>query len=151
MSLEKKIEENLNLSLKNKDKGTFPTLRLIISAIKDLKIAKKHREGNLKDPDVIVILKKMVKQRNDSCEAYKKAGREDLLKNEKREIEVINQFLPKQLGEEETKKICSEAIKKVDAKSMRDMGKVMGILKSNHGNVLDFSEVSKILKDILTK
>ena len=151
MSLEKKIEENLNLSLKNKDKGTFPTLRLIISAIKDLKIAKKHREGNLKDPDVIAILKKMVKQRNDSCEAYKKAGREDLLKNEKREIEVINQFLPKQLGEEETKKICSEAIKKVNANSMKDMGKVMGILKSNHGNVLDFSEVSKILKDILNK
>ena len=151
MSLEKKIEENLNLSLKNKDKGTFPTLRLIISAIKDLKIAKKHREGNLKDPDVIAILKKMVKQRNDSCEAYKKAGREDLLKNEKREIDVINQFLPKQLGEEETKKICSEAIKKVNANSMKDMGKVMGILKSNHGNVLDFSEVSKILKDILNK
>ena len=151
MSLEKKIEENLNLSLKNKDKGTFPTLRLIISAIKDLKIAKKHREGNLKDPDVIAILKKMVKQRNDSCEAYKKAGREDLLKNEKREIDVINQFLPKQLGEEETKKICSEAIKKVNANSIKDMGKVMGILKSNHGNVLDFSEVSKILKDILNK
>ncbi len=151
MSLEKKIEENLNLSLKNKDKGTFPTLRLIISAIKDLKIAKKHREGNLKDPDVIAILKKMVKQRNDSCEAYKKAGREDLLKNEKREIEVINQFLPKQLGEEETKKVCSEAIKKVNANSMKDMGKVMGILKSNHGNVLDFSKVSKILKDILNK
>ena len=151
MSLEKKIEENLSLSLKNKDKGTFPTLRLIISAIKDLKIAKKHREGNLKDPDVIAILKKMVKQRNDSCEAYKKAGREDLLKNEKREIEVINQFLPKQLGKEETKKICSEAIKNVNANSMKDMGKVMGILKSNHGNVLDFSEVSKILKDILNK
>ena len=149
MSLEKKIEENLNLSLKNKDKGTFPTLRLIISAIKDLKIAKKHREGNLKDPDVIAILKKMVKQRNDSCEAYKKAGREDLLKNEKREIEVINQFLPKQLGEEETKKICLDIISKLGASSVKDMGKVMGELKKIHADEIDFAKAGPLIKELL--
>ena len=149
MSLEKKIEEKLSGSLKNKDKTVFPTLRLIISAIKDFKIASKLREQSLKDQDVITILKKMIKQRNDSCEAYSKAGREDLLKKEKDEINIINEFLPKQLSEEETNKICDEMIKKIGASSMKDMGKVIGILKKEHGNVLDFSIVSKIIKDKL--
>ena len=149
MSLQKKIEDKLSQSLKNKEKNTFPTLRLIISAIKDVKIAKKIKEGSLGDADVVSILKKMVKQRNDSCEAYKKAGRDDLLKSEKSEIEIINQFLPKQLSEEETKKICEEAIKKVGASSIKDMGKVMGELKSKHGNVLDFFKVSSIIKEVL--
>ena len=89
MSLEKKIEEKLNETLKNKDKNTFPTLRLIISAIKDTKIAKKVRDSHLSDQDVTSILKKMVKQRNDSCEAYKKAGRTELLKTEQNEINII--------------------------------------------------------------
>ncbi len=149
MSLEKKIENKLNESLKNKDKDTFPTLRLIISAIKDAKIAKKIKDSNLKDPDIITILKKMIKQRNDSCEAYEKAKRTDLLKSEKKEIEVINEFLPKQLSEDDTKKICEEVIKKVGASSMKDMGKVMGELKSKYGDVLDFSKVSSIIKESL--
>ncbi len=151
MSLQKKIEDKLSQSLKNKDKNTFPTLRLIVSAIRDVKIAKKLKETNLGDSDVISLLKKMVKQRNDSCEAYKKAGREDLLKAEQAEIGVINQFLPKQLSEQETSKICEEAIKKTSATSMKDMGKVMGVLKSEHGEVLDFSMVSKIIKQLLNK
>tara|TARA_B100001250_G_scaffold15877_1_gene13773 strand:- start:3269 stop:3721 length:453 start_codon:yes stop_codon:yes gene_type:complete len=149
MPLEKKIEDKLNQSLKNKDKDTFPTLRLMVSAIKDAKIAKKMKDTNLKDSDVITILKKMIKQRNDSCEAYDKAGRTDLLKSEKKEIEVISEFLPKQLSEDDTKKICEEVIKKVNASSMKDMGKVMGELKSNYGDVLDFSKVSQIIKDKL--
>jgi len=149
MSLEKKIENKLNESLKNKDKDTFPTLRLIISAIKDAKIAKKIKDSNLKDPDIITILKKMIKQRNDSCEAYEKAKRTDLLKSEKKEIEVINEFLPKQLSEDDTKKICEEVIKKVGASSMKDMGKVMGEIKSKYGDVLDFSKVSSIIKELL--
>ena len=85
------------------------------------------------------------------AEAYKKAGREDLLKVEQAEIDIINQFLPKQLSEEETSKICEEAIKKTSANSMKDMGKVMGVLKSEHGEVLDFSMVSKIIKQLLNK
>ncbi len=91
----------------------------------------------------------MVKQRNDSCEAYKKAGRKDLLEVENKEIEVIKAFLPKQLSEEETKKICEDAIKKLGASSIKDMGKVMGELKSNFGDVLDFSKVSSVIKGIL--
>ena len=149
MPLEKKIEDKLNQSLKNKDKDTFPTLRLMVSAIKDTKIAKKMKDTDLKDSDVITILKKMIKQRNDSCEAYDKAGRADLLKSEKKEIEVINEFLPKQLSENDTKKICEEVIKKVNASSIKDMGKVMGELKSKYGDVLDFSKVSQIIKDKL--
>tara|TARA_B000000437_G_C11543871_1_gene264352 strand:+ start:112 stop:567 length:456 start_codon:yes stop_codon:yes gene_type:complete len=151
MSLEKKIEETLNNSLKNKDKNTFPTLRLIVASIKDLKIANKIKGSELKDPEVISLLKKMVKQRNDSCEAYKKAGRDDLLKNEQKEIVVISQFLPKQLNEDQTRKICEEAVKKLNASSMKDMGKIMGTLKSKHSNELDFSIVNKILKGILNK
>tara|TARA_B100001778_G_C18215172_1_gene461866 strand:+ start:60 stop:512 length:453 start_codon:yes stop_codon:yes gene_type:complete len=149
MSLEKKIEEKLKESLKNKDKTVFPTLRLIISAIKDFKIASKIREGSLKDQEIITILKKMNKQRNDSCLAYKNAGREDLLKKEQEEILIINNFLPKQMNEEETKIICKKVIEKLEAKSIKDMGKVMGVLKKDYGDILDFSKVSNLIKEFL--
>ena len=149
MSLEKKIEEKLNESLKNKDKTVFPTLRLIISAIKDFKIASKVREGSLKDQEIISILKKMNKQRNDSCIAYKKAGREDLLQKEQDEISIINNFLPKQMSEEETKNICKKVIDNLGANSIKDMGKVMAALKKDYGDVLDFSNVSKVIKEFL--
>jgi uncharacterized protein YqeY len=91
----------------------------------------------------------MIKQRNESCEVYKKAGRTELLNSENKEIEVINTFLPKQLSEDETKKICEEAVKSVGAVSMKDMGKVMGSLKSKHSDTLDFSKVSPIIKELL--
>ena len=151
MSLEKKIEEKLNLSLKNKDKNVFPTLRLIISAIKDEKISSKVRDGSLKDSVVTNILKKMIKQRNDSCEAYQKAGRTDLLEKEKKEIEIINEFLPKQMTDEEMKKICEATVKNLGATSLKDMGKVIGALKKDYSDVLDFSKVSVTIKEILTK
>ena len=151
MNLENKIDLKLSEALKNKDKNVYPTLRLVISAIKDVKIQKKVKEGPLKDEEVIGVLKKMIKQRNDSCDAYKKAGRDDLFNNEKNEIKVISEFLPNQLNEEETLKICEEIIKNTQASSMKDMGKVMSVLKTKHGNVLDFSNVSKILKTLLNK
>ena len=149
MNLENKIDLKLSEALKNKDKNVYPTLRLVLSAIKDVKIQKKVKEGSLKDEEVIGVLKKMIKQRNDSCEAYKKAGRDDLLNNEKNEIKIISEFLPNQLNEEETLKLCEEIIKNTQASSMKDMGKVMGVLKAKHGNVLDFSNVSKILKKLI--
>ena len=150
MSLKKQIEDKLNEALKAKDKNTYPTLRLIVSAIKDAEIAGRSKgQKEVKDSDIAGILKKMIKQRNESCEVYKKAGREELLENETREINVINIFLPKQLTEEETKKICEEAIKSVGASSMKDMGKVMGALKSKHADTLDFSKVSGIIKGLL--
>ena len=150
MSLKKQIEDNLNEALKAKDKKTYPTLRLIVSAIKDVEIAGRSKgQKDIKDSDIIALLKKMIKQRNESCDVYKKAGRTELLENETKEINVINIFLPKQLSEEETKKICEEVIKSVGASSMKDMGKVMGALKSKHADTLDFSKVSGIIKGLL--
>ena len=150
MSLQTKIEAKLNEALKSKDKKTYSTLRLVIAGIKDTIIAKKIKDKNmLPDNDLVRLLKKMVKQRNDSCEAYKKAGRNELLDNELSEIKIINNFLPKQLNNEETKKICLETIKAVGASSVKDMGKVMGVLKKKYSDVLDFSKVSQIIKENL--
>ena len=150
MSLQTQIEEKLNQSLKNKDKGLYPTLRLIVSGIKDLLIANRTKKiKEVSDQDVMGILKKMVKQRNESCEVYKKAGRIELLEIETKEIEIISSFLPKQLSEEDTKKLCEEAIKKTGASSIKDMGKVMSDLKKTHSDVLDFSKVGSIIKAVL--
>ena len=151
MSLKKLIDDKLNQALKAKDKNTYPTLRLIVSAIKDAEIAGRSKGlREIKDGDIVSLLKKMIKQRNESCEVYQKAGRKELLDNEKKEINVISAFLPKQLSDEETKKICSETIKFVGASTMKDMGKIMGALKSKHADSLDFSKVSKILKELLS-
>ena len=150
MSLKKLIDDKLNQALKAKDKNTYPTLRLIVSAIKDAEIAGRSKGlKEIKDGDIVSLLKKMIKQRNESCEVYEKAGRKELLDNEKKEINVISAFLPKQLSDEETKKICSETIKSVGASTMKDMGKIMGVLKSKHADSLDFSKVSSILKGLL--
>jgi uncharacterized protein YqeY len=150
MSLQTKIETKLNEALKSKDKKTYSTLRLVIAAIKDTMIAKKVKDAKtLPDSELINILKKMIKQRNDSCEAYKKAGRDDLLKKEQEEISIINNFLPTQMSDEESKKICKKVIEKVGASSLKDMGKVMGALKKDYGDVLDFSKVSNFIKEIL--
>ena len=150
MPLKNQIEDNLNKAIKEKNKNIYPTLRLIVSAIKDAEIANRTKEKKeISDSDITAILKKMIKQRNESCEVYKKAGRTELLDNETNEIEVINTFLPKQLSNEETKKICEATVKSVGATSMKDMGKVMGALKSKYSDTLDFSKVSPIIKELL--
>ena len=150
MSLQTKIEAKLSEALKAQDRKTYSTLRLVIAAIKDTIIAKKIKDKKvLPDNELIGLLKKMVKQRNDSCEAYKKVGRKELLENEISEIKVINEFLPKQLSDDETKAICIETIKTVGASSIKDMGKVMGALKKQYSDVLDFSKVSTIIKENL--
>ena len=150
MSLKQQINSKLVEALKAKDKNTYPTLRLIVSAIKDAEIAGRSKEQKeITDSDITVILKKMIKQRNESCEVYKKAGRKELLESEIKEIKVIHALLPKQLNEEETKKICQEILKSVGATSMKDMGKVMGALKAKHADTIDFSKVSLIIKELL--
>ena len=150
MSLKKLIDEKLNEALKAKDKNIYPTLRLVISAIKDVEIAGRSKgQKEIKDSDIISLLKKMIKQRNESCEVYEKAGRKELLESEKKEIAIISTFLPKQLSEEETRKVCEDTIKSIGASSMKDMGKIMGVLKSKHADSLDFSKVSAILKGLL--
>ena len=153
MSLKEKIETNYNNSLKSKDKAQISTYRLILSSIKDLDIA--NRSGPNKketdDGDIKKLLKKMIKQRDESIEIYKKNNRQDLLEIEQKEHEIISAFLPKQLGEEETKNICNEIIKKLNASSIKDMGKVMGALKKDYSDTLDFSKAGFYLKEVLNK
>ena len=150
MSLKQQIEDKLNSALKAKDKNTYPTLRLIISAIKDAEIAGRTKDKKeITDSDITAILKKMIKQRNESCEVYKKAGRNELLENETKEMDVIRAFLPQKLSDEEVKRVCEETVKSIGASSMKDMGKVMGALKSKHADTIDFSKVSPILKELL--
>ena len=152
MSLKKQIDEKLNQALKAKDKSTYPTLRLVVSAIKDAEIAARTKDQKeMADSDITAILKKMIKQRNESCEVYKKAGRNELLENETKEIKVISNFLPKQLSEEETKKICTDIITKIGAQNIKDMGKVMGELKKNYPDSIDFSKAGSMLKELLNK
>ena len=151
MSIKEKINDEYKIALKSKDKNKISTYRLILSGIKDLDIS--NRSGPNKketdDEDIKKLLKKMIKQRNESIEIYKKNKREDLFKIEQGEIDLLSTYLPKQLSEEETKKICEEIIKAVGASSMKDMGKIMGVLKSKHSDSLDFSKVSVILRGLL--
>ena len=152
MSLKKQIEQKLNEALKAKDKNIYPTLRLVVSAIKDAEIASRTKDQKeMSDSDLTAILKKMIKQRNESCEVYKKAGRNELLENETKEIEVIGAFLPKQLSLEETKKICADLIFKIGASSVKDMGKVMGELKKLHSDEIDFAKAGSLIKELLNK
>ena len=152
MSLQNQIEQKLNEALKNKDKNAYPTLRLIVSSMKDLVIANRTKGGKpLTDQEIIATLKKMIKQRNESCEAYKKAGRNELLEVEEGEIKIIDTFLPKLLSQEETQKICKEIIESVGASSIKDMGKIMGALKKNYSDTIDFSKVNTIVKGLLSQ
>ena len=153
MSLKNKIENDYQSSLKSKDKVKISTYRLILSSIKDLDIA--NRSGPKKketdDNDIKQLLKKMIKQRAESIEIYKKNNRKDLLDVEQNEVDVLSNYLPKQLSEEETKSLCQEVVGKLNAQSIKDMGKVMGELKKNYSDSLDFSKAGSILKEILNK
>jgi len=153
MSLRDKLETDYKNALKSKDKNKISTYRLILSGIKDLDIS--NRSGPDKketdDNDIKKLLKKMIKQRSESIEVYKKSNRNDLLEIEQGEVNVLSEYLPKQLGEEETRKLCSEIIEKTGASSIKDMGKVMGELKKNHSDDIDFSKAGSILKELLNK
>jgi hypothetical protein len=151
MSLRKEIETKLQGALKERNKLQISTLRLILAAIKDRDIATRtnnNREG-IKDEDIKLLLKKMIKQRNESIEIYKKNNRTDLSEIEKEEVEIISTFLPKQMNEEETIKICKETIQSISAQGPKDIGKVMGAIKKKYSDVLDFSKVGALVKEIL--
>ena len=151
MAIKETIETEYKIALKAKDKIKISTYRLILSSIKDLDII--NRAGPNKkdtdDEDIKKLLKKMVKQRGESIDIYKKNNRTDLLEVEQNELEILTVFLPKQLGEEETKKICIEVIAKLGASSVRDMGKVMGELKKYHADEIDFAKAGPIIKELL--
>ena len=153
MSLREKIESDYKNALKSKEKNKISTYRLVLSGIKDLDIS--NRSGPNKketdDNDIKKLLKKMLKQRTESIEVYKKGNRKDLLEIEESEVAILSDYLPKQLDDQETKKICEDVIQKLGATSIKDMGKIMGELKKNYDDTLDFSKTGTILKEILNK
>ena len=152
MSLREKINEQYYAALKDKNKTLVSTLRLIFAAIKERDIANRSgsNKEDIKDPEIIKVLRKMKKQRQDSVDLYQKGGRQDLLEAEKEEIRIIETFLPKQLSEEETKKICQEVVKSLGASNIKDMGKIMGSLKQKYSDSIDFSKVNAIVKSLLS-
>ena len=154
MNLLDKVNAQLKESALKQDKDKVLTLRLIVSALKDKEIEKRGtgvKDTSIKDEDVIVVLNKMLKQRRESLEIYKKALRNDLAEKEDKEINIIQEFLPKQLDDNETKKACENAIKDSGATSIKDMGKAMGILKSKYSGSIDFSKAGALLKELLSK
>ena len=153
MSLKDKIDTDYKNALKSKDKIQISTYRLILSGIKDLDIS--NRSGPNKkdtdDGDIKKLLKKMIKQRSESIDIYKKNNRKDLLEVEEKESEILSGYLPKQFSEEETKKICTQLVSKIGASSIKDMGKVMGELKKQYADSLDFAIAGSLLKELLNK
>ena len=147
------ISNELTNSLKSGEKERIRTLRLILAAIKDKEIASRSsgQDATITDENIIQILKKMVKQRNDSIEMFDKAGRDELSSKEKNEISIINEFLPEQLSAEETLKLCENAIQISNAKTIKEIGKVIKYLRENSTSSLDMALVSKILREKLQK
>jgi len=151
MTLREKINQEFNTALKSKNKTSVSTLRLVLSAIKDRDIANrsaKQKEG-ISEEEILKTLRKMKKQRLDSIEMYKKGNRADLVNVEDEEMKIIDSFLPAQLNDEETKKICKEVIDSLKVSSIKDMGKIMGSLKQKYSDKIDFSKVSVIVKGLL--
>ena len=153
MPLKETIETEYKNALKSKDKSKISTYRLILSSIKDLDIANRSgpNKKNTDDDDIKKLFRKMIKQRAESIEIYKKNNRTDLLEVEQNEYNILAGFLPKQLSENETKKICEDLILKLGASSIKDMGKVMGELKKQHSDEIDFAKAGSILKQLLNK
>ena len=153
MTLREKINEQFNTALKSKNKNLVSTYRLILTAIKERDIANRTSENKeaVKDVEIIKVLRKMKKQRQDSAELYKRGERQELLEVEEAEIKIIDSFLPKQLNEDETKKICKEAIESLGASSIKDMGKIMGQIKQKYSDSIDFSKVNTIIKGLLSQ
>ena len=153
MPLREKINEQFTTALKSKNKSLISTLRLVLAAIKERDIANRtsEKKDEANDEEIIKVLRKMKKQRQDSADLYKKGQRQELLEIEEAEIKVIDSFLPKQLSEEQTEKICKEVIESLGASSIKDMGKIMGSLKKKYPDSIDFSKVNVIVRGLLNQ
>ena len=152
MSLRMRISDALKQAMKDKAADRLSTLRLINAAIKDKDIAARANgtDEGVSDAEVLGILSKMAKQRQESARAYEEGGRLDLADREREEIAVIEEFLPRQLTEEETAKAVDAAIAEVGATSIRDMGKVIGLLKGKYTGQMDFGAVGPKVKERLS-
>jgi len=151
MSLRKKIDEDYKQSIKNKDQQKVNTLRLIRSAIKDKDISSRTSENKegINDAEILSLLINLIKQRKDSIDQFQKAKRDDLINNEQSEIDIIKEYLPQQKTEEETKKIINEIIISNNLESIKDMGKLMSIVKNDYAGEVDMGLVGKIAKSKL--
>ena len=148
MDMRARVNTALKQAMKDKAANRLATLRLINAAIKDREIAQRcdGEEAVVSDGDVLAILGKMVKQRQESARVYEEGGRLDLAERELSEVGVIEEFLPKPLCEDEVAAAISEAVASTGACSIRDMGKVMGELKSKHTGQMDFGKVGPLVK-----
>jgi uncharacterized protein YqeY len=151
MDLRLRISDELKQAMKDKAATRLSTLRLINAAIKDKEISLRGDSGDtgVTDDDVLAILGKMAKQRAESARAYEEGGRLDLAESERAEALIIEEFLPRQLDQAETEKAVAAAVKEIGAESIRDMGKVMAVLKSKYTGRMDFSSVGPMVKDRL--
>ncbi|SIN83155.1 GatB/YqeY domain-containing protein [Vannielia litorea] len=153
MDIRTRVATALKEAMKAKEADRLSTLRLINAAIKDKDIAARGENGageaGVTDAEVLGILGKMVKQRQESARAYEEGGRLDLAERELAEVKVIEEFLPQQLSQAETEAAVNEAIAEVGAESIRDMGKVMGLLKERYTGQMDFGAVGPMVKDRL--
>ena len=151
MSLRNNIDEDYKKAIKNKEQDKTNTLRLIKSAIKDKDISNRTNENKegISDQEILALLFNLIKQRKDSIEQFQKAKREDLIKNEQIEIDVINEYLPKQKSEDETITIVNELIKKHNLENLKDMGKLMSFVKRDYPGEVDMGLVGKIAKSKL--
>ena len=152
MDLRNRVSQALKQAMKDKDSARLGTLRLINAAIKDQDIALRGQgnEDGVVDADILSILAKMTKQRQESARAYEEGGRIDLAEQEREEIAIIEDFLPRQLDEDEIENAIETAIAKSGAESLRDMGKVMAHLKSAYAGQMDFGAVGPRVKDRLS-
>ena len=153
MSLREKINEQFKTALISKNKTLVSTLRLVLAAIQERDIANRtgEKKEDVKDVEIVKVLRKMKKQRQESADLYTKGGRQELLEAEESEIKIIDMFLPKQLNDKETKKICEKTIESLGALSIKDMGKIMGSLKQKYSDSIDFSKVHTIVKGLLNQ
>jgi uncharacterized protein len=153
MSLKQQVESDMKTALKAQDSQRLGTVRLLLAAIKDREISERTsgERVSLDDAQVLAVIDKMIKQRQDSIEQFQNAGRKDLAEKEQDEIKVLQNYLPPQLNEAEVQKLIQEAIASTGAASMKDMGKVMAQLKPQLQGRTDMSAVSGKLKDMLNK
>jgi len=152
MTIREDIKNNLKEAMIKKNVDLISALRLVIASIKDRDIIAKGKgnDSGINDEEIISLLQTMIKQRKSSIDMYLEGKREDLAKKEQNEIEIISKFLPKQLSKEEINNIINMTIKSCEASSMKDMGKVINLLKKKHNGEMNFGEVSKIIKSKLT-
>ena len=152
VDLRQKLKSALENGLKNKDEIAVATIRLIIAALKDRDIENrtKKREGDTPDTEIFILLQSMIKQRKDSKKIYDDAGRVELSQREESEIKIISQFLPKQLNDEDIKKVIKELVQELQAESIKDLGKLMQLVKERYPGQFDMKKAAEHRKNILS-